>query len=165
MSDQRPEPIFNAPWPAFVVAAVVFLPWFVVNRLGNDVLLSLALIPDHLWHGRWTGLVAALFVPRGLAGASFDAIFALAFGAPLARLMGVNGRGGGIFFLFYLTCGVLAALGYAGWQLAELTMDQTLPALDVSAGTVYLALPFACAITIVVHLAQLFSPAPAAVKD
>ncbi|MNY77521.1 hypothetical protein D3C86_2174530 [compost metagenome] len=54
----------------------------------------------------------------------------------------------------------LAALGYAGWQLAELTMDQTLPALDVSAGTVYLALPFACAITVVVHLAQLFSPAP-----
>lgn len=113
MSDQRPEPIFNAPWPAFVVAAVVFLPWFVVNRLSNDVLLSLALIPDDLWHGRWTGLVTALFVPRGLAGASFDAIFALAFGAPLARLMGVNGRGGGIFFLFYLTCGVLAALGYA----------------------------------------------------
>ena len=60
----------------------------------------------------------------------------------------------------------LAALGYAGWQLAELTMDQTLPALDVSAGTVYLALPFACTITVVVHLAQLFSPVPAtAVKD
>ncbi|ADP16415.1 TRAP dicarboxylate transporter, DctQ subunit [Achromobacter xylosoxidans A8] len=59
----------------------------------------------------------------------------------------------------------LAALGYAGWQLAELTMDQTLPALDVSAGVVYLALPFACAITIVVHLAQLFSTAPAAAKD
>jgi TRAP-type C4-dicarboxylate transport system permease small subunit len=59
----------------------------------------------------------------------------------------------------------LAALGYAGWQLADLTMDQTLPALDVSAGTVYLALPFACAITIVVHVAQLFSPAPAAAKD
>jgi len=59
----------------------------------------------------------------------------------------------------------LAALGYAGWQLADLTMDQTLPALDVSAGTVYLALPFACAITIVVHVAQLFSPAPAVAKD
>lgn len=60
----------------------------------------------------------------------------------------------------------LAALGYAGWQLAELTMDQTLPALDVSAGTVYLALPVACAITIVVHLAQLFQPAdPVAAKD
>ncbi|CCJ59227.1 TRAP transporter small permease [Bordetella bronchiseptica] len=60
----------------------------------------------------------------------------------------------------------LAALGYAGWQLAELTMDQTLPALDVSAGAVYLALPVACAITIVVHLAQLFQPAdPVAAKD
>ncbi|OZI36698.1 TRAP transporter permease DctQ [Bordetella genomosp. 1] len=57
----------------------------------------------------------------------------------------------------------LLALGYAGWQLAELTMDQTLPALDVSAGTVYLALPFACAVTAVVHLAQLF--APTAAKD
>ena len=54
----------------------------------------------------------------------------------------------------------LAALGYAGWQLAELTMDQTLPALEVSAGAVYLALPFACAITVIVHLAQLFSSAP-----
>lgn len=55
----------------------------------------------------------------------------------------------------------LIVLGYAGWELADLTMDQTLPALDVSTGAVYLALPFACAITVVVHLAQLFEPAPA----
>ncbi|MNE74060.1 HTH-type transcriptional regulator TdfR [compost metagenome] len=33
------------------------------------------------------------------------------------------------------------------------------------AGTVYLALPFACAITIVVHLAQLFAPTPAMAKE
>jgi TRAP-type C4-dicarboxylate transport system permease small subunit len=54
----------------------------------------------------------------------------------------------------------LAALGYAGWLLAQLTMDQMLPALDVSAGVVYLALPVACAATIVVHLAQLLEPFP-----
>ncbi|MEP6971159.1 MAG: TRAP transporter small permease [Betaproteobacteria bacterium] len=54
----------------------------------------------------------------------------------------------------------LAALGYAGWQVAQLTMDQMLPALDVSAGVVYLALPVACSVTIVVHLAQLFEPLP-----
>lgn len=54
----------------------------------------------------------------------------------------------------------LAALGYAGWQVAQLTMGQMLPALDVSAGVVYLALPVACSITIVVHLAQLFEPLP-----
>ncbi|MFJ1299400.1 TRAP transporter small permease [Pseudomonadota bacterium AL_CKDN230030165-1A_HGKHYDSX7] len=55
----------------------------------------------------------------------------------------------------------LLALGYAGWQLAELTMDQTLPALNVSAGTVYLALPFACVLTAIVHVAQLFEPSAA----
>lgn len=54
----------------------------------------------------------------------------------------------------------LVVLGWAGWQLAQLTMDQTLPALDVSAGVVYLALPVACALTVVVHLAQMLSPAP-----
>ena len=59
----------------------------------------------------------------------------------------------------------LAVLGYAGWQLAQLTMDQTLPALDVSAGIVYLALPVACAAAVLVHLAQLFAAAPAAPKE
>lgn len=59
----------------------------------------------------------------------------------------------------------LAVLGYAGWQLAQLTMDQTLSALSVSAGVVYLALPVACAAAVVVHLAQLFSAQPAARKE
>ncbi|MBV7486153.1 TRAP transporter small permease [Bordetella sp. BOR01] len=59
----------------------------------------------------------------------------------------------------------LAVLGYAGWQLAQLTMDQTLPALDVSAGTVYLALPVACAAAVLVHLAQLFAAPAAASKE
>ena len=59
----------------------------------------------------------------------------------------------------------LAVLGYAGWQLAQLTMDQTLPAIDVSAGVVYLALPVACAAAVLVHLAQLLAAAPAAPKE
>lgn len=59
----------------------------------------------------------------------------------------------------------LAVLGYAGWQLAQLTMDQSLPALNVSAGIVYLALPVACAAAVLVHLAQLFAAAPAAPKE
>jgi TRAP-type C4-dicarboxylate transport system permease small subunit len=59
----------------------------------------------------------------------------------------------------------LAALGWAGWQLAQLTMDQTLPALAVSAGVVYLALPVACALTIVVHLAQMLAPVPNATPE
>ncbi len=54
----------------------------------------------------------------------------------------------------------LTTLGWAGWQLAQLTMDQMLPAIDVSAGVVYLALPVACAMTAVIHIAQLFEPWP-----
>src|SRR3546814_20392646 len=59
----------------------------------------------------------------------------------------------------------LAVLGSAGWQLAQLTMDQTLPALDVSAGPVYLTLPVALAAAGLVHLAQLFAASPAAPKE
>lgn len=56
----------------------------------------------------------------------------------------------------------LSALGWAGWQLAQMTMDQMLPAIAISAGVVYLALPVACALTAVVHVAQLFEPWPSA---
>lgn len=55
----------------------------------------------------------------------------------------------------------LTVLGYAGWQLAQLTMGHMLPAIGVSAGVVYLALPVGCAAAVVVHLAQLFEPAAA----
>lgn len=56
----------------------------------------------------------------------------------------------------------LATLGYAGWQLSQMTMGQTLPAIGVSAGMVYLALPVGCAAAIVVHLTQLFESSEAA---
>ncbi len=56
----------------------------------------------------------------------------------------------------------LVALGWGGWQLAQLTMGQLLPATSVSAGVVYLALPVACAVTAVVHVAQFFEPWPPA---
>ncbi|MCW5257604.1 TRAP transporter small permease [Verminephrobacter aporrectodeae subsp. tuberculatae] len=59
----------------------------------------------------------------------------------------------------------LAALGWAGWQLAQMTMEQMLPAIEVSAGVVYLALPVACALTAVVHVAQFFEPWPPAYAD
>ena len=56
----------------------------------------------------------------------------------------------------------LIILGWAGWHLAQMTMGQMLPATEVSAGVVYLALPVACAITAVVHIAQFFEPWPPA---
>jgi len=59
----------------------------------------------------------------------------------------------------------LAALGWGGWYLAQLTMGQLLPATNVSAGVVYLALPVACALTAVVHIAQFFEPWPPAESE
>jgi membrane associated rhomboid family serine protease len=42
-----------------------------------------------------------------------NAVAALAFGPPVARLYGGGARGTLAFFAFYLVCGVLAGLGYA----------------------------------------------------
>jgi len=61
-----------------------------------------------------------------------------------------------------LTVVGLAALGWAGWNLAQITMSQMLSAIEVSAGVVYLALPVACALTALVHVAQFFEPWPPA---
>ncbi|MET3667793.1 rhomboid family intramembrane serine protease [Caulobacter sp. 1776] len=113
MTDQRPEPIFNAPWPALLASAAILVPHVVLLRASDATIESLALVPRDFWDGRWTGVVTMMFVHGGWIHALMNAAFALAFGAPVARLLGLNGRGGGIFCLFYLTCGALSGVGYA----------------------------------------------------
>ena len=41
-----------------------------------------------------------------------NSVAALAFGPPIARLMGTNARGAAAFFAFYLVCGALSGLGF-----------------------------------------------------
>jgi membrane associated rhomboid family serine protease len=113
MSDQRSEPIFNAPWPALLAAASILVPYGLLLRASDATVESLALIPRDFWNGAWTGPVTMMFVHGGWPHALMNSAFALAFGAPVARLLGVNGRGGGIFCLFYLLSGALAGIGYA----------------------------------------------------
>lgn len=113
MTTERPEPIFNAPWPALLAAASILVPYGFLSRAGDETILSLALVPKDFWAGHWTGVVTMLFVHGGWIHALMNAAFALAFGAPVARVLGVNGRGGGIFCLFYLACGVLSGVGFA----------------------------------------------------
>lgn len=115
MSDPqpRPEPIFNVPWPALLAAASVIIPHILLLRADDATIESLVLVPAAVWQGQWAGVVTSLFVHAGWAHALLNAAFALAFGAPVARLLGLNGRGGGIFCLFYLICGALSGLGYA----------------------------------------------------
>lgn len=113
MSDQRPEPMFNAPWPALLAAAAVIVPHVFLLKASDATIESLALVPREFWAGRWTGPITMLFVHGGWVHALMNAVFALAFGAPVARLLGLNGRGGAIFCLFYLACGALSGVGYA----------------------------------------------------
>lgn len=113
MTDQRPEPIFNAPWPALLAAAAVIVPHILLLNADDATIESLALVPHAFWEGRWTGAITMMFVHGGWLHAVMNAAFALAFGAPVARLLGLNGRGGGIFCLFYMACGALSGAGYA----------------------------------------------------
>jgi membrane associated rhomboid family serine protease len=110
---QRPEPIFNAPWPALLVAAAVIAPHLLLRNASQDLIYSLALVPREFWEGRWTGAVTMLFVHGGWIHAIMNAAFGLAFGAPVSRVLGLNGRGGGILCLFYIACGVTAGVGFA----------------------------------------------------
>lgn len=109
----RPEPLFNAPWPALLVAVAVIVPHLLLLNASKELIYSLALVPREFWEGRWTGVVTMMFVHGGWIHALTNAAFGLAFGAPVARLLGLNGRGGGIFCLFYLACGIVAGVGYA----------------------------------------------------
>jgi len=111
--DDRPEPIFNAPWPAVLAAVSILLPNLVLGGASDETIYRLALEPVRIWRGDVSGLVTSLFVHGGWIHALMNAAFALAFGAPVARLLGLGVRGGSVFVVFYIVCGVLAGLGYA----------------------------------------------------
>ncbi len=113
MTRERPEPIFNAPWPALLAAGSIIGSHVLLLSASQETIVSLALIPRDLWEGAWTGVVTMMFVHGGWIHALMNGAFALAFGAPVARLLGLNGRGGGIFCLFYLACGIASGIGYA----------------------------------------------------
>lgn len=74
--------------------------------------LSLAFRPSSLWNGQWwPGLLTSMFLHGGWAHVAVNAIVALAFGPPVARLMG-GAKGVGGFLLFYMVCGLAATGGY-----------------------------------------------------
>ncbi|OYW28518.1 MAG: rhomboid family intramembrane serine protease [Caulobacter sp. 12-67-6] len=113
LGQDRPEPMFNAPWPAVLAAASIVISNFVLGWVSDETIYRLAMEPVRVWSGDVAGLVTSLFVHGGWIHALMNAAFALAFGAPVARLLGLGVRGGGLFGLLYIACGVLAGLGYA----------------------------------------------------
>lgn len=105
------ERILNAPPVAVMVAASMPVLYFIQARLPDEG-LSLAFRPSSLANGQWwPGLLTSMFIHGGWAHVAMNAVAALAFGPPVARLMGgYSGVAG--FLLFYIVCGLVGTLGY-----------------------------------------------------
>lgn len=116
MAETKPrEPVLNAPSTAIILAAVIILGFVFQTSLGpvNAWAESWGLVPRELFQGQMSGLVTALLVHGGWAHALMNAVAALTFAAPVARLLSGRLSGGLVFCAFYIACGVLAGLAYA----------------------------------------------------
>jgi membrane associated rhomboid family serine protease len=110
-ADPDEDWIIRAPLASLLV--VVSIPaLFIMQRELPDGGLSLAFQPASLVEGGWwPGVLTASFVHAGWSHAGMNALGALVFGPPVARLMsGLRGAAG--FLLFYIACGLVAVLGY-----------------------------------------------------
>ena len=113
MNQQR-ERLFNAPWPAITVPAVLLACFLLQSALGADAIdARLGFAPRDLALGIWQPLFTSQFLHGGWAHLLGNMAFALAFATPVARRMGEDSAGAVVFFLFFLVCGVLANLGFA----------------------------------------------------
>ncbi|MEH6666103.1 MAG: rhomboid family intramembrane serine protease [Brevundimonas sp.] len=119
--------MFNAPVPALLLAGSILALYALQSGAGAmEASYRFGLIPARLAQGEGLGLVTHLLVHGGWTHAIMNAVGALAFAAPVARLMG--GAKGLIGFLsLYIACGVIAGGGYALMHL-----DGTLPLVGAS---------------------------------
>jgi len=107
------EPIFNAPWPAMAVTLLIVASFAVQERLPEEVWAPYVLRPVAVLQlGRWETLLTPLVLHGGWIHTLMNAAAALAFGAPVARLLGLKVGGALAFLGFYLACGLLSSLGY-----------------------------------------------------
>jgi membrane associated rhomboid family serine protease len=107
------EPAINLPWPVGALILVLVGAHAARVLTGGDI-ERFALTSIDMQAGRYTGLITHQFVHGGWIHVLMNAAFVLAFGAPVARYLGGGLRGGAAFIGFFLVCGVIAALAYAG---------------------------------------------------
>lgn len=95
----------------FLTLSMPLLYWL-QTRLPDGG-LSLAFRPASLWEGGWwPGLLSSMFVHANWPHVAMNAVSALAFGAPVARLA-PGARGAIAFFAFYIVCGLFSTALYA----------------------------------------------------
>lgn len=104
------ERIFNAPFlPVLIAGSMPVLYWF-QERLPDEG-MSMAFRAADLWQGRWTGLFTSMLLHGGWAHVAMNAVAALAFGTPVARLLS-RGFAPLAFLCLYTMSGVVGAFGY-----------------------------------------------------
>jgi membrane associated rhomboid family serine protease len=107
------QPFFNAPWPSVVLLGALTLAFAVQMTILPDAVQNrLALSPLGLRGGAVLTLVSYIFLHSGWTHFLMNGASALAFAPPVARALGVRGRGPVLFFIFFLLCGVLSGLGF-----------------------------------------------------
>lgn len=122
MVEQR-ERAINAPWPVVALIAAILGAYLVQRSVGAEpAMLHYGFSPVSLAQGRWAPLVMALFLHASWVHALANCAFALAFGSPTARRMGVDAVGAAAFFIFYLVCGVLANLVYGAIHAGDVNV-------------------------------------------
>lgn len=94
-----------------VLTALSMPALFFIQLRLPDQGAAWAFYPAGLAHGEWTGVLTSMFLHFNWAHVAANAIGALTFGAPVARLMR-GGRGVAAYLCFYMAGGVVAALGY-----------------------------------------------------
>jgi membrane associated rhomboid family serine protease len=104
------ERMFNAPLPAVLLAASMPALYFFQAR-AHTYWLELSFAPIDLSQGRYAGLLTSMLVHGGWAHAAMNAVAALTFGTPVARLFR-GGVGLVVFLSLYIVSGVVATLGY-----------------------------------------------------
>lgn len=104
------EPVFKAPLLAVLLAASMPGLYFFQSR-AHDYWIGLAFAPIDLNEGRYGGLLTSMFVHGSWTHAGMNAVAALTFGTPVARLF-KGGIGVCVFLAIYIVSGVVATLGY-----------------------------------------------------
>jgi len=125
------EPPVNLAWPAATLVAV-FITLYTAQFFLTDpnaVVWQFGFAPAALMHGGWYQPFTALFVHGSWAHVLFNSAFALAFGQPVARRLGLDAVGAILFLLFFLVCGLVGNLGYA-----LLHANGTIPVVGASGG-------------------------------
>lgn len=115
------EPLFNAPWQAiFLLALILGSYLWQVTLGGGDVAIErLGFRPTDLSGGRWWTPLTVMFVHGGWIHAGMNAVWAFVFAPPVARLFGGRPAGVASFFGLYAVCGVFSSLGYAAFHLDD----------------------------------------------